>query len=743
MLRANIYATVVISIVGIAYPILWDIISKLDNKYCSIKIIEIFENEPALKNFKKILCLDLIIMILWSLCTLWPDEISYKVLNELLDFYLVSYTIIFLIYFFILVRKSLEYSIPSKCVSYLSSKFSVNRQEYKILEALSDIAVQSIRRENLGICEMLSEFFCSEFNIERRNKTNGRANYPRAFYSLNYQIVKEIASQKGNRNHHFLGAVSGSWLRGYEENTISEETYRWLWSNLFVEVEYNQNGMIMAYWKDASQYYDLFLKEIYAEYQPDSPTPENMKEIDRRKSERKTFLEFNYALGGLLLYKKRYSSVFEIFNYTQSKPPKYPLLPESMEEIFTSFIKFGDPTGGFDMLMFKYPYQIDIGLGEEKIIKRWICTYMALLFVRQFLVRQWWLPSSNPLDEPPIPKSQREKAGLIDNLDYFRILVKRVLEDSELMVNLNYHFLTDEWFKKEGKKHPLVWIDDFKNELQKRYDEDEKSLKLDPAKIQQFFDSSKSIVEAKLNLLKAMSGQYKPSEEYNTMYIDCNRLNLFKKDWLSLKPETDVEGFDTILANIVCDNIDSVVSNSFSINAKQTYLIKDEDIFEAISKLGVDQNYLIVCFGIQVQHYIERLKIKNLKENSYNGIPIIFYKDIPLCQQAIYIVKREDLPVIRLQEINKATIDKYHLEKISAEYELYASILDLNNFYDIRKELMGTETEDNIKRSAIVALILSPEIKWKKSVNMVKIKVFSTFISDRPPDNLSKVKRLI
>jgi len=63
----------------------------------------------------------------------------------------------------------------------------------------------------------------------------------------------------------------------------------------------------------------------------------NKEEIRCRTEERKRFLGFHFALGGLLLYKNQYSTLNYIFNYSQSSPPNYVLLPQNMTEIFTFF----------------------------------------------------------------------------------------------------------------------------------------------------------------------------------------------------------------------------------------------------------------------------------------------------------------------------------------------------------------------------------------------------------------------
>ena len=63
----GIYATVIITILGIAYPILFQVIAKLDENYSSDIVFDLFKKEPDSIWFLRLLRLSLIAVLIWSL----------------------------------------------------------------------------------------------------------------------------------------------------------------------------------------------------------------------------------------------------------------------------------------------------------------------------------------------------------------------------------------------------------------------------------------------------------------------------------------------------------------------------------------------------------------------------------------------------------------------------------------------------------------------------------------------------
>ena len=309
------------------------------------------------------------------------------------------------------------------------------RQDIKYFIALSDVLLNSVKRQTNDISKTLSRFFYGAFREERNKFIDKPVVYPEAYYLLIYNTIEELAILKNKKNYALeYRTIGGVWLLGeMERHEISETTYTWLWRNILLAVKYEQDDMILYYWEVANQYFTYSLKYIQREYDRGSFTIKNNDEITKRNKERERFLELQYFLGGLLLYEKRYSCISRLFTFTNSEPPSYELLPSTMDEIFTQYIKFIDPyerkfTTGFSM----YSFPKQNGIYSEKVIKRWVCSYLAILFLRQYTIVPHMV-YQKPLNYPAIPSSQSEKKDWIDRLDFFKKLVSEILENTELI----------------------------------------------------------------------------------------------------------------------------------------------------------------------------------------------------------------------------------------------------------------------------------------------------------------------
>ena len=212
-----------------------------------------------------------------------------------------------------------------------------------------------------------------------------------------------------------------------------------MWRNLLLAIRYEQDDLIMNHWETCNQYYNYSLPYIHEEYDYNSENFQvSSKEIvEKRVKERQRFIEFHYALGGLLTYKERYACLMRIFNYTQNEPPKYELLPESMYEIFKFYADIRDIyERKYSWISHIYPFPETSGIGADSITKKWIMSYMAILFLRQYTIYPY-LTTMKPLDFPPTPSTQSEIKQWVEGLDFFKKLVVEHMQDSFLLKTLN------------------------------------------------------------------------------------------------------------------------------------------------------------------------------------------------------------------------------------------------------------------------------------------------------------------
>lgn len=124
MTEIGVYTATIIAILGIPYPIILQVISKLDDTYGSTLIIELFEHERILKWFQWHLYASLISILIWS----WKQEPIYPfselgwIIDNSGSLLVILNTVLLVIAFIRLVRRLFIYSVPSRIVEHLIQK---------------------------------------------------------------------------------------------------------------------------------------------------------------------------------------------------------------------------------------------------------------------------------------------------------------------------------------------------------------------------------------------------------------------------------------------------------------------------------------------------------------------------------------------------------------------------------------------------------------------------------------------
>lgn len=128
MTSIDAYIYIIIGLLGVAYPILLQVIARLDDKYSSDIIVELFDQEWESKAFPYSLYSSLVFIVIWSL-KLPPliqiDGLDLFIKNSAT--LLVATNAIFLVIFFVFfVKKILIYYTPTKFITYLTKKHEEN-----------------------------------------------------------------------------------------------------------------------------------------------------------------------------------------------------------------------------------------------------------------------------------------------------------------------------------------------------------------------------------------------------------------------------------------------------------------------------------------------------------------------------------------------------------------------------------------------------------------------------------------
>lgn len=734
MITIEPYINIIIALLGLAYPILLQVIARLDEKYESENIATLFKTEWEWKAFRYTLIASLVSVFIWSFKfepLIKIEGLNFLIENSATLLIALSATLL-VISFFFFVGKVIKYYTPYSIIPYLVKGHETSKSEIKFFPALADLLLLSIRKQQTNISRTLSDFFYSAFRNVREKTNNIPVVYPDQYYDTVYRAIEELAILKEKRNYLLEHRTSGGiWLLGeMQGKEISDKTYLWLWRNLLLAIRYNQDDLIVNHWETFHQYYRFSLPYIHKEYDNTTTSFQvsNQTEVDKRLAERKKFIEFHYALGGLLTYKNRYSCIKRLFSYTQSQPPKYELLPESMQEIFSFYFEVRDPYDrSYTWISHQYPFPELSGISSDGVIKKWIMSYMTILFLRQYTIIPY-LITMKPLDYPAIPDTQGEIKNWIDGLDFFKKLLIEHLENEELLKTLNLEFITQAWCEENDKPYPIAFIDTLKSSLEEVYENNSLNLTLSGDKIGQFKGSTKKILESAFESLNPINNDTSISEiESDKWYVNGQRM-LQSKDVFSENPEAHHIDFDSFLGTVAAKSLKEGLSEVFLRKNSKSYLLKPKDLFKAIDLLKVDEKYVIVNFGINLERFINQIKVPKLSSEAYKKIKIHSFNGSHIVRGSLFILKLSDLPNVTSKPIEEGVIEKYSLEKISDSMNLYCSVLDMNQVSEeIFKENEQNKSEDEIRKSVLLSIIFSIEYKWKRNIEVIQLRQFSEF----------------
>jgi hypothetical protein len=199
--------------------------------------------------------------------------------------------------------------------------------------------------------------------------------------------------------------------------------------------------------------------------------------------------------------------------------------------------------------------------------------------------------------------------------------------------------------------------------------------------------------------------------------------------------------FDSAYADFLSNEIKNEISHTFKRVKTKKYLFRNEDFFKAVEKLNLNQNHVIVAFGIYFEHYIQFAHVKNLSAEKFNTTKIYNFPNNFEHANSIFILKHSDLPQLIPHDINKDEQKKYDSKKISEPLNLYTSIIDFNKTTEeILNENSKTVDKSQLIKSVLITIHLSMEIRWKKSLKVIQFSEYSEFNQDGLPNNIKEIR---
>lgn len=531
-------------------------------------------------------------------------------------------------------------------------------------------------------------------------------------------------------------AVSGLWLLGedFEDITISDETYSWLWRNIYTICD--NPRLVKMFWSNSSQYFDFRLQSVFPEYdyRQEKLIITNQEQLEKRKSERDRFLEFHYALGGLLLYRKQYKALTYLFEYSQSQPPKYVLLPETTTEIFYWFENFRNEFKHQSPIDLRYYFPELDNLGNRRQVNYWICSYITILFLRQYSLHQYYI-YQNFTAQPNLPEDVLELNSWLDSVSFFEKTLDNILSNKELIGDLEFENLVE-----SNKANFSAFIGDLKNGIKNKIGQQKLNAKLSDEKIEKFYSQSNGIISNAFSLYEPIFIEKSEGHSESDLKLSVNG----ERTLMSKSAFTDKDiphlNYDTVFAGSIASNkINRYIPNAFLIARTKRYLLNKNNVLIALSKI-IGNNNDVVIIGVQIGYKTKEILDNSNFKNSILYIPSTEYHS----QDTLFVLRKDDLPAIEHRDIKEEEKAELQLKCLNEQLRIYASVIDINleenktlkDKWNLNNEL------DNEDLKVQLSIAFLSVIFWKNEREIIQINIASEFREQGIQNDINDVEPL-
>ena len=736
----------IIGIFTFATPLILQAISRVDDKYDSTLLAKLFVKDRICKSFIYLGIVLLVSILLWILQL--PRQVDFGRLNVWVEssasLLLLFVTAIIILMSCRVLYLTYVYYIPKKLLVRLQKQYKSHPNERIYFDGVAKILNYSIAKADEELArQTYSAIIDVLINVRASNEGN-EVVYPDELYDAIFEAnEKLLIRERKTLSYLDEGAMLSIFIDEVQGTQISAKTYHYMWLCIRQAVIHNNGNAIKLYWERAHQYANFKLDRIYPIYDKNLHVT-NERDLKHQKSIKDKFIEFHYALGGLLMCHKMYDTLKYILSWSNNNPPKYVLVPSTLGEVVSKYMQVALKDGAVGYIYYEsqYPFIGVRGVNASDIIRFWIKKYIAVLFLRQYTLRPNYI-YEDTLQMPSIPDSMPAKYAWNENLDGLKQILQSIREDAELLKSLGYEqMINDQWFKQEGKSIPLDLIDSFKAEINADMKQTRKEQKISEDKLKEFYDSTKRILSPVFKQYESMFNAKIISHDYNVVSLGGSCQVMDKHAFVD----------DQAIAHV---NADSVVAEHASWEFKQRslnifvrmkylrYILKEQDVWTVVENISRMNNDLVI---FSIGNYLNYLshnepKLRCVDERwSYNDISVI---DIgsgmnDYLSQSLLIMRKKDVPCVVFNKIGDESISKYHLKEIDETYHIFASIIDVNATSEIKKELEDAKFPEADEK-AIVCIDFNAQIRCKNSAKVMQLKIYSQFGDKEQPHKVSNV----
>lgn len=539
-----------------------------------------------------------------------------------------------------------------------------------------DIAKYAVSIEDEKVYRRAKDMLLEELYAYIQEQLNSKETKKRGicFTEVQIDLMKQVLNMTCKSDNNFFSHDSfliNIWFFPTQYVPISEDTWQIIWYFVTQVVDAGNEEWFLSYWTFAEQFYRFYLEDRY--------------DIDASVSKQKSiFKQFHLALGAYLWHKGKYNLLKQILYFTQTLPPSYPLMDNTLIEIFNDIKRIYDLKEHPLELTKRYMMSDMVNdVHSDVYIARMFNSYFALLMLR--LKDMDYNVSYCDSQSFPLIDPDSSIQGLNEQIKHADILL---------------YFLNDKDFTNKSQKigynsddsqKSKDLLEGFKSEVEKAIKEKVENPKPDPQKINYI----------KQHLLEEINNQklYLPIEQDSKLgNINVSRESFYTIQSLEVPKEDIAKYMDRISANMEEALVSSLLIqeqqqyNRFFLLNKPVikYTVRFKDLMVALERLKVNDKHIILSMGVYLGTFIDLygehpLFSFSAGTGSFNKADI---RSIPSSMRVFVIMLEEVLPYVEHTEMDSK--ESNGLKCIDTDSWLYSNIDTLtakNNVLTVKRKV--------------------------------------------------------
>ena len=642
---------IVAALIGFSYPFVFQIIARIDDKYHSVNLVQLFKSEWMFKYYQGILLLTVISALIIPLSKI--KEYNSDALFEIKSIQFGSYLLLILclVGLLLLLHLIWIYYHPQSLHKRIESKlnteeknieqtlemiqFRIKKIRAKIIFAhrseyyISDSEIEAWKYKKQQLIEQLNNIITNKipnslvfsclgdilrFSIKdgdtplyvnisatfywciKRCKRDPKEffrsrlklNFPTSIITTINNVIQECINNASiNPSLSNPSYYLYSLLPSDEIFVAPYNAYACVWYNIKKFERYNLIEWIEGYWSYVSSEANLWYYRSY--YNTDD------KDVIEKGNEILfQYQEFHHMIFAFLLSKGRYTMIMKMRRYSNSIPYNNLLIPQSFVQMIKHLSVLNSYRG--TMITMLYSFDSNNGSNDNNIAVFWLRLYYIISLIT--------FPFSDidNIDWDSISKDKHEISDYIEIIksliDYLSSIIEK---NDEISLSNGYILGIEEYAKLWSKLHinydkiialnnKLKYILEL---LDKNFEKIKVNEEMDASKIKEFKERITEIVnQAVFSPDFPCSNSFiENSEENNEIKYVTLGQRVENKDYFSRQPLVTFINFPESLANYCIAGIGYVYTNEINkiaANPIKSFIIDYSEVSLALRKLGVD-----------------------------------------------------------------------------------------------------------------------------------------------------------